>query len=306
MKIFVAGATGALGRRAVDQLVRAGHDLTGVARSDAKAALLWDLGAQHVQIDPFDAPVVNDAVKGHDVVMNLATHIPAPTKAAFPSAWKENDRIRSELSRILVDAAITAKAQRYVQESIAFAYEDRGAQWIDEDTPLDTPKRIRSFRDAEAQAQRFTEASDAVGVVLRFGMFYAADTVHTQTQVGLARRGLTMPGDKDAYLSTIHLDDAATAVVAALDVDAGIYNVVDDDPLTRAETAELFARLVGRKRAHSVPRAIAASGGAAMRLMMRSQRVSNERFKKASGWEPRFASVREGLPDVVVAVLRAD
>ena len=98
MRVFVAGATGVLGRRAVRELVRTGHGVTGVARSDAKAALLRELGATPAMIDPFDAAALDEAVRGHEVVMNLATHIPAPTKAAFPSAWKENDRIRSELS----------------------------------------------------------------------------------------------------------------------------------------------------------------------------------------------------------------
>lgn len=302
--VFVAGATGALGKRAVRELVRAGLMVTGVARSSAKASVLRELGATPVEIDAFDPQAVGEAVRGHDVVMNLATHIPAPTKAALPGAWKENDRIRTELSAILVDAAIAAGAGRYVQESIAFAYADGGDRWIDEDAPLDTPKKIRAFRDAEAAAQRFS-ASGGTGVVLRFGQFYGADTPHTRLQVDLARRGLMQPGDNDGYLPTIHLDDAATAVVAALGVPAGVYNVTDDQPLTRTEAAALFAGLVGRKKVRPVPKALVAPGGATLRFLARSQRVSNERFKKASGWEPAHPSAREGLPDVVREVLAA-
>jgi nucleoside-diphosphate-sugar epimerase len=305
MKIFVAGATGVLGRRAVEQLVRAGHDVTGAARSSEKAELLRDLGATAAEIDVFNAHALNDAVRGHDIVMNLATHIPAPSKAAFPSAWKENDRIRTELSKILVDAAIAANAKRYVQESIAFTYEDRGDAWIDEDVPLDTPKRVTAVRDAEAAAKRFTE-SGRVGVVLRFGMFYGADTTHTQIQLSAAQRGiLPFPGPRDGYVSLIQLDDAAAAVVAALDVAAGTYNVVDDEAMTRDEIASVLAGIVGRKRLVAAPRAVTSAGGAAMRMMARSQRVSNERFKKASGWEPRYASGRDGLPPVIAELMGA-
>jgi nucleoside-diphosphate-sugar epimerase len=303
-KIFVAGATGVLGRRAVRDLVRAGHDVTGVARSAEKAALLRDLGVTPATIDPFDAAALNDMVSGHDVVMNLATHIPPLAKSAFPSAWKENDRIRSELSNLLVDAAIAAGATRYVQEAIAFTYEDRGERWIDEDTPLETAQRVAAVRDAERAAARFTD-SGGVGVVLRFGMFYASDTDHTEIQLKMARRGISpFPGSPGDYVSVIHLDDAGTAVVAALEVPAGTYNVVDDEPLTRAEVGSVFAGLVGRQKLMTVPKAVTSVGGAAMRMMSRSQRVSNERFKKASGWEPRLASAREGLP-VVVAEMTA-
>jgi nucleoside-diphosphate-sugar epimerase len=165
---------------------------------------------------------------------------------------------------------------------------------------------VAAVRDAEAAAARFTQ-SGGVGVVLRFGMFYGADTVHTQTQVMAARRGvLPIPGSATDYVSVIHLDDAAGAVVAALEAPAGAYNVVDDEPLTRRDAGLLFAGLVGRKKLTAIPKAVTAAGGAAMRMMSRSQRVSNERFKKASGWEPRFASGRDGLPEVVAEITRAE
>jgi 2-alkyl-3-oxoalkanoate reductase len=299
MKIFVAGATGVLGRRAVRELVRAGHDVTAVARSDEKAALLRELGASPVAFDPFDATQLNDAVRGHDVVMNLATHIPAPTKSVLPGAWKENDRIRTDLSRLLVDAAIANEAQRYVQESIAFMYADRGDAWIDEDVPLDPADYARSVLDAEAQARRFTDAG-GIGVTLRFGMFYAADTTHTKTQMRMARRGFSpFLGPDDAYQATIHLDDTGTAVVAALGLDAGVWNVVDDEPLTRRDAANALAQLLGKKRLRAVPNAMITLSGGKFEVLTRSQRVSNERLRKATAWEPRYPSVREGLRAVV-------
>jgi len=292
--IFVAGATGVLGRRAVARLVESGHAVTGVARTGEKADLLRSAGVRPVRVDLFDRPAVKGAVEGHDVVVNLATHIPPMSKAALPGAWNENNRIRSEASSNLVDAALAAGAGRYVQESIAFMYPDSGDAWVDEDTPLDPPKLGESVLVAEAQARRFT-ASGGVGVVLRFGQFYAAEAVHTVAMVKAARKRVAPAlGPKEGYLATIAADDAAAAVVAALDAPAGTYNVVDDEPMTRAEFAEAVARVLGTKPPRTLPAALARLGGENGRFYVRSQRVTNRRFKDATGWAPRFPSAAEG------------
>ena len=137
MKLFVTGATGAIGRYAVPALVAAGHEVTGVARSDTKAAWLRQQGAAAVNVSIFDRAPLADAMAGHDAVVNLATHIPAPADARKPEAWAENNRIRTEGSATLVDATLDAGVGRVVQEAITFTYPDRGDAWIDEDTPLD-------------------------------------------------------------------------------------------------------------------------------------------------------------------------
>src|SRR5712671_5919875 len=134
MRVFVAGATGVLGRRAVAALVAAGHDVTGVARSPAKADLVGALGATPVEASLFDPDALRAAVAGHDAVCNLATHIPPPARAANPRAWEENTRIRTEGSGNLVDSALAAGATVYVQESIAFLYGDHGDAVIDAST----------------------------------------------------------------------------------------------------------------------------------------------------------------------------
>jgi len=128
MRVFVAGATGVLGRRAVAALVGAGHDVTGVVRSPVKADLVRALGATPVEVSLFDADALRAAVAGHDAVCNLATHIPSLARAADPRSWDENNRIRTEGSRKLVDAALAAGATTYVQESIAFLYGAHGDQ----------------------------------------------------------------------------------------------------------------------------------------------------------------------------------
>jgi nucleoside-diphosphate-sugar epimerase len=296
MKIFVAGGTGVIGRRAVAQLLEAGHEVSVLARSDTKAAALRAAGATPVAASLFDAAALTEAVAGHDVVMNLATHIPPVSKAAKASAWHENDRIRTEGSRNLVDAALAAGASRYVQESIAFIYPDSGDRWIDEAVPhIDSPFTA-SVAAAEHAAQRFTEGG-GVGVVLRFGQFYAAEAPHTQVMMKAARRGwMMLPGAPDAYAVEINADDAASAVVAALAVPPGIYNVADDEPLTRAEIAEVLAAVVGRKKLRMIPTFAQRLAAKKAPNMVTSQRVSNRAFKTASGWQPRYRSFRDAAP----------
>lgn len=302
MRVFVAGATGVLGRRVVPLLVAAGHDVAGLARSAEKAAALRAQGATAVIVDLFDPAALKEAVQGCDAVVNLATHIPPLTRAAVPGAWDENERIRTEGSRNLVDAALAAGATRYVQESIAFVYPDRGDEWLDEEVPLDATPFSVAVRAAEAQAQRATDEG-TVGVVLRFGQFQAPDATHSRSQVAMARTGLhPLPGAPGGYAATIHIDDAARAVVAALAAPAGAYNVVDDQPLTRTQIGEAFTAAVGRRRVLSPPAVALKVAGPSASLLARSQRVSNRRFKQATGWAPSFPSMRETVPELVAAM----
>jgi nucleoside-diphosphate-sugar epimerase len=297
--IFVAGATGILGRRAVPLLVAAGHRVTGIGRTPEKAAQLEAAGASSVNVDLFDAAAIKEAVDGHDVVANLATHIPSVTKMRLRSAWKENDRIRAEGSRNLVDAALATGAGRYIQEQICFLYADGGDAWLDEDSPMDAPDYVTSGLQAEQQAQRVTDAGGA-GVVLRFGMFHAADSDQTKMTVRAARRRvMTMFGEKTGYLPTITVDDCATAVVAALHAPAGVYNIVDDEPLTRAEYAAALAAAVGVKSLRHPPKLATKAAGEQGAMLARSQRISNRRFKDATGWAPQYPSMRTGWPAIV-------
>jgi nucleoside-diphosphate-sugar epimerase len=301
MRVFVAGATGVLGRRVVPRLVAAGHDVRAVARSAARAAEVRAWGAEPVTVDLFDPVALGEAVRGSDAVVNLATHIPPLSRAARPSAWDENNRIRTEGATNLVDAALAAGARVYVQESLAFAYRDGGGAWLDEDAPRLAGPVAAPVNAAEASAGRFAEHGGAA-VVLRFGKFYAADASHTRRILDAARRGLSLDvGDPDGYFPAIHADDAAAAVVAALDAPSGTYNVVDDEPLTRAEQDRALAAAVGRTRLRRPPRMLERAGGSSSELLTSSQRVSNRRFREATGWAPAFPSVREGWAQVAGA-----
>jgi nucleoside-diphosphate-sugar epimerase len=300
MKIFVAGATGVLGQPAVALLVQAGHVVTGIARREEAVRSLAAVGATPVAVDLFDPSAVAAAVAGHDAVLNLATHIPASTRAWRRQAWRENDRLRSVASRHLVDAALATGAGRYVQESVVFAYPDGGEGWLTEDTPADPPGITATTLVAEGQAARFT-TSGGVGVALRFGAFYGAASTQTREIVALGRRGMVPSlGDPDAYISPIVAEDAAAAVVAALEVPAGLYNVTDDQPVTRRH----FIAALGAALRRPPPRLVRGPHErlATMAAVTRSLRVSNRRFRSVSGWAPRYPGVDQGWPAVVAAL----
>jgi nucleoside-diphosphate-sugar epimerase len=297
MKIFLTGATGVVGTRALPALVAAGHDVTAVARSEPKAELVRSLGGEPVTVDLFDRGAVLDAVVGFEAVVHLATHIPDLTRSAGARAWAENDRLRTEAASHLVDAAIATGAGRYVQESICFPYLDGGDRWLDEDAPTDHQGGpFRGAAAAEASADRFGRHG-GTAVVLRFAAFYAPDASHTRTFNRLLRRRINpFIGPPDAYVSSIHAEDAGAAVAAAITAPAGTYNIGDDEPLTRRDAGAAAAEALGRKPPFALPGVLRALSPAAAKPLMASQRIANTRFKEATGWAPAHRSLRGGWP----------
>src|SRR6266567_2256422 len=235
MRILVTGATGVIGRRVVPLLVTARHDVTAVGRTADKRAALERAGATAIALDLFDADAVRRVVPGHNVVVNLATHIPSSRRAFLPGAWRLNSRVRTIVSANLATAALAGGTERFVQESFAPIYEDAGDRWIDERATVRAARYNRSVLDAEGAAQRVTREGP-LGVVLRFAYFYGADSDFTQDAIRYVRRGWAPAfGSPDAYISSVSHDDAAAAVLAALAVPPGIYNVCDDRPVRRRE-----------------------------------------------------------------------
>lgn len=294
MKVFVTGATGAIGGHAVPALIGEGHTVTALARTPEKAARLLKQGAQPVTVSIFDPAALAAAFAGHDAVINLTSAIPSMTHFMQPKAWQENDRVRTEGSAAIVDAALVASVGRLVQESVSMLYPDRGTAWIDEMTPTDFYPMAQANLAAEANAGRFT-AAGGTGIVLRFGWFYGPGATHSEQFLHLARYHLcVMMGDANSYVSSIHMADAGAAVAAALHAPAGTYNIVDDEPLTKRAYANALAAAAGKRAWLRLPGRAALLLGERSTSLTRSLRVSNQRFKAVTGWAPRYPSVREG------------
>jgi nucleoside-diphosphate-sugar epimerase len=295
MRIFVTGATGVIGRRVVPLLTDAGHQVTAVGRTPEKRRVLEEQGAGAVDADLFDAAAMRRVLEGHDAVVNLATHMPSSsTKMLFRRYWQENDHIRREGSSALVDAALAAGVGRFLQESFAPIYEDGGDRWLDENAPVRPTAYNRTVLDAERSALHFA-ASGGRGVVLRFAAFYGPDSRVLHDMVNIVRKGWApLPGEPSAYISSIAHDDAATAVVATLDGPSGIYNVSDDEPVTRREWMDTLAAALGVRPPKLLPAWLTRLGGSTMELLARSVRMSNAKLRSVRGWAPRYPSVRDG------------
>lgn len=297
MRVFVSGATGVVGRRVIPLLLAQGHMVTAAVREMPASWTAARFSLKYAKVDLFDADDVRQAVAGHDVVINLATSMPsAAWKMVFRRAWRMNDRIRTEGAANIAAAAVEGGAKRLIQESFAPAYPDRGEDWIDEETPLEPARYNRTVCDAEEAAAGFSGAERA-GLVLRFAAFYGPDAMQLHSYIDALRRGwAALPGAPDSYISSISHDDAATAVVAALHAPAGAYNVADDEPVTRATYFASLARALELQPPRFLPGWTMPLFGAVGPTMARSQRISNRSLKQATGWTPRFPSVREGWP----------
>ncbi|HKT17674.1 MAG TPA: NAD(P)H-binding protein [Stellaceae bacterium] len=303
MRVLVAGATGVVGRRLLPLLTASGHEVTALVRAPARGAAIAQPGVTPIAADLFERAQLAAPMRGQEAVINLATHIPSSAFAMMrPGAWRENDRIRREASANLVDAALQAGVKRFVQESFAPTYPDRGAQWIDEGVALAPSAYNRSLLDAERQAARFA-GRGGVAVVLRFAAFYGLDAVQTRVMVRLARLGFAaLPGARDAYLSSIAHDDAASAAAAALTLPGGVYNVADDEPLTRRQFFDALAAALRVKPPSLPPRLMTLLLGSVGETMARSARISNRKLRGSSDWAPRYKSARDGFAAIAMVL----
>jgi nucleoside-diphosphate-sugar epimerase len=297
MRVFVAGGTGAIGGHVIPALVREGHTVTALARTPQRAATLTAQGATAVSVSLFDRSALTAAFSGQDAVVNLASAIPPMTRFMSVKAWRNNDRVRTEGSAAVVDAALAAGVGRVVQESVSMLYRDQGASWIDEDAPIDRYPIARANLAAETNAHRFSEAG-GTGIVLRFGWFYGPGAAHSEQMFAQARRHLGLVlGPPASYVSSIQVADAAAAVAAALHAPAGTFNIVDDEPLTKRKYADALASAAGKAMWLRGPGRAALVFGDRLTSLTRSLRVSNARFRSATGWAPRFpAPGRAGSP----------
>jgi len=294
VRVFVTGGTGAIGSYAVPALVGAGHRVSALARNEVKARVLRAQGATPVSVSLFDRRALTAAFAEHDTVVNLASALPAPQRFMLKSAWAECQRVRTQGSATVVDAALDAGVARVVQESVVMIYRDGGDRWLDEDWPVDRYPIATGNHAAEANARRFADAG-RTAVVLRFGIFYGLGAAHSEQIMAMARHRIGFrAGQPHSFVSSIQLADAASAVVAALQCQGGTYNIVDDTPVTTRANMLAMAQAVGAKTWLSGPGRLALLLGDRTTSITRSLRASNARFRAETGWAPRYPSVREG------------
>jgi nucleoside-diphosphate-sugar epimerase len=312
MKVFVAGATGALGKQLVPMLVQNGHEVTGMTRSDEKRDLIERMGARSTVADALDPESVAQAVADAEpeAIVHQLTAIDASSFGrSIDKAFAETNRLRTEGTDHLLAAARAVGTRRFVAQSFAaWPYKRVGGPVKTEDDPLDEnpPKPVRetvaAIRHLEAA---ITGAEGLDGIALRYGWFYGPGTSLGLDPIGeqvemIRKRRLPLVGDGAGVWSMIHIRDAAAATMAALDRgEAGAYNVVDDDPAPVSDLLPELARTIGADPPRHVPRWLARLvAGEAVVIMMTSLRgASNEKAKRELGWELRYPSWRLGFRD---------
>jgi 2-alkyl-3-oxoalkanoate reductase len=308
MRVFVAGASGAIGRPLVAKLLAAGHEVTGMTRSEASAERIRAAGANAAVADAFDADGVRDAVvrAGAEVLVHELTALPERMNFKDEDLYTATNRVRTEGTRNLLDAARAAGARRFVCQSIAFAYRTDGPRVKTEDDPIldDAPGTFASGVRALREMESAVLGEDGIhGLVLRYGFFYGPGTHYGSDGATLAdvrRRRMPVVGKGTGVFSFIHVDDAADATAAAVERGApGIYNVTDDEPAEMSEWLPVLADAAGAKRPLRAPVWLAKLVGGrevgAFALELRG--ASNEKAKRELGWRPAHPSWRTGFEE---------
>jgi nucleoside-diphosphate-sugar epimerase len=307
LRVFLAGATGVIGRRLVPMLLAAGHELTGMTRTPQRAAALREQGAEAVIADALDAEALTRALRdcAPEVVIHQLTSIPPRIDPRRIEAdFELNDRLRSEGTRNLVAAAAAAGARRVIAQSIAFMYAPGPAGTVhrEADPLLGDEQAPPAFRRSAAAVRELERSVlEAEGVVLRYGYFYGpGSAISREGSMAreIARRRMPIVGRGTGVWSFIHVHDAARATVAALGgLRSGAYNVVDDEPAAVAQWLPALAEALEAPAPLRVPtilaRVLAGSYGTA--IMTRAQGAANELARRELAWTPEHQSWREGF-----------
>ena len=311
MKVFVAGATGALGTQLVPQLAAAGHDVIGMTRSPAKTDMLRALGARPVVADALDRDAVARAVAGTEpeVIVHQLTALSGDMDLRhFDRFFAMTNRLRTEGIDHLLAAGRAVGIRRFIAQSVVAigTYARTGGPVKTEDDPpdLDLPAKGRSVADAIRYLEDAVTGIDwAEGIVLRYGGFYGPGTSvsadpEAATTKAIRKRRFPIVGDGGGIWSYVHIEDAASATVAAVDHGApGIYNVVDDEPAPVREWLPFLAEQMGAKKPMRVPRFVGRlmAGEALVVMMTEIRGASNAKAKSELGWQPRWSTWRVGF-----------
>jgi nucleoside-diphosphate-sugar epimerase len=311
MRVFVAGASGAIGTRLVPQLIDRGHEVVGTFRSSGNADPVRALGAEPIALDLLDARAVRKAVleTEPDAIVHQATAL-ADVRFSrnLDRTFAQTNRLRTEGTDALLAAAKEADVSRFVAQSFASArYAREGGPVKTEEDPLD-PTPVATTRETNAAMRYLDEAvTGAGGIALRYGGFYGAPNDGLLEPV--RKRQFPIVGDGGGVTSFIHLADAAAATVLALEHDEpGIYNIVDDEPAPVREWLPVLADVLGAKPPRHFPRWLARlfAGEAAVMLGTESRGASNAKAKRELGWELRYPTWRRGFVTAYASTTPAD
>jgi nucleoside-diphosphate-sugar epimerase len=306
MRVFVAGATGVIGRQLVPRLVVAGHEVFGMTRSESKQAMLEELGAVPVVADALAPDQVADAVARSkpDVIVHQLTAIGELNIRHFDRGFALTSRLRTEGTDHLLSAGHAVGVRRFVAQSNIVSYARTGGPVKNEEDPFD-PAPARQMRATLAAIRHLEEAVLGArwteGIVLRYGAFYGPGTSlepGDQLPEMIRKRKFPLVGDGRGVWSFIHVADAADATVAAVEHGSrGVYNVVDDDPAPVAEWLPALAQTLGAKKPMHVPRFVGRvfAGEAGVVMMTELRGASNAKAKRELGWRPEHPSWRQGL-----------
>ena len=308
MRIFLAGASGALGRRLVPLLKAHGHTVVGTTRSPEKVAFLRELGAEPVVVNALDATAIGEEVARAepDVIVHQLTALSNFDLRKLDETFALTNRLRTEGTDNLIAAARAARVERFVAQSYAGWTYARGGgpPATEDDSPdADPPVELRRTREAIHHLERVVLGID--GIVLRYGAFYgpgtSLDRDGVQTEA-VRKRQFPLVGDGRGAWSFIHVDDAATATLAAIERGRpGFYNVVDDDPAPVRDWLPHLAEVAGAKPPRRVPAWLAKRfvGEHGVAMMTQTRGASNAKAKRELGWRPQYASWRDGFRSVL-------
>ncbi|MGA9371638.1 MAG: NAD(P)-dependent oxidoreductase [Solirubrobacterales bacterium] len=307
MRVFVAGATGAIGKQLVPRLVAAGDEVHGMTRSESKQEMLHELGVVPVVADALDADQVAQAVAKArpEVIVHELTAIPEALDTRHPDrAFELTNRLRTEGTDHLLSAGQAVGVRRFVAQSNIAAYARTGAPVKSEEDPVDASSSSPTSANSAAMLHLETAVLSATwteGIALRYGWFYGPGTSMApgKTTYELVRkRKFPVVGDGGGVWSFIHIADAAEATVAAVEHGSrGIYNVVDDDPARVEEWLPALAEELGAKKPMRVPRFVGRlfAGDFGVALMTEARGASNLKAKRELDWRPAHSSWREGF-----------
>ena len=303
MRVFLVGASGAIGTRLVPQLIEHGHEVVGTVRSPGNAERVRALGAEPVVLDLLDRRAVRKAVleAQPEAIVHEATALADATWGRnFDNVFAGTNALRTKGTHALLAAAREAGVRRFVAQSFAsYRYVREGGPVKTEDDPLDPTPPANAGQSWAAMADLDRTVTEAGGIILRYGVFYGADNDGLIEPV--RKRQYPLVGDGGGITSWIHLDDAAAATVLALEQDGpAIYNVVDDEPAPVREWLPVFVQALGAKPPRHVPTWLARlfAGEAAVVMSTEARGASNAKAKRELGWTLRYPSWRQGFPEV--------